>query len=58
MSKRNSGRNNTRRKQRAYKEHCRLMRVGGYVTDSNGVWTQNYNALGISEAAFRGSTAK
>ena len=55
---RKSGRNKTRAKQRDYKEHCRLMRVGGYVTDSRGSWTQNGRALGLSDAAIRGTTAK
>lgn len=57
-TKRHAGRNKTRAKQREYKAHCRTMRTSGYVTDSNGNWTQNYASLRISEASFRGSTSK
>jgi len=57
-NKRGAGRNKARRKKQEYKEHCRVMRTGGYVTDSNGKWTQNYQSLRISEASFRGTTAK
>lgn len=57
-TKRGSGRNHSRKAKRDYKEHCRLMRTGGYVTDSNGNWTANYQSLRISDASFRGSTAK
>jgi hypothetical protein len=37
--KRGPGRNKTRKKQRDYKEHCRVMRTTGHVTDQNGQWT-------------------
>lgn len=53
-----SGRNNTRRKAREYKEHCRVMRTTGYVTTSEGTWTTNYAACRISEAAWKASSAK
>jgi hypothetical protein len=52
-----AGSNKTAKKQRAYKEHCRLMRTSGYITDSHGVWTQNYKAY-VSEASFHATTAK
>lgn len=52
------GRNKTRAKKREYQAHCQAMRKSGYVTDHNGTWTQNYHSLRISEASFRGSTAK
>lgn len=56
--KRGSGCNKTRKKQREYKAHCRAMRTSGHVCDANGVWTTNYKSLGISDASFRGTTAK
>jgi hypothetical protein len=37
--KRKAGRNKTRKKQREYKEYCRVMRTTGHVTDQNGIWT-------------------
>jgi hypothetical protein len=58
-NKKGVGRNKTRAKQREYKEHCRVMRTSGMVTNERGAWTEwDKNPMGISEASFRGTTAK
>ena len=57
-TKRKAGRNKARAKKRDYQAHCRAMRTAGYVTDSMGSWTTNYQALRISESSFRAYTAK
>lgn len=55
---RGTGRSKTRCKKKRYQAHCHAMRTSGYVTDSNGSWTTNWTSLRISDASFRGSTAK
>ena len=48
-----AGRNKTRKKQREYKEHCRVMR-----TTAHGGWTTNYRGIGVSEATYNSHIAK
>ncbi len=43
--KRGAGRNKSRKAKRDYKEHCRIMRTTGHVTDQNGTWTDTKPGL-------------